>query len=159
MDTQPKTGGDGANNVLGIVIVGVVLGIFVIVGVAGFFAVKYVVESRKEDPTKAEPLTENELIHLQEHGEKAAGEIPRILACFEKNDEYLRMQAAETLGKIGAKAVDPVREKLKSKDANVRYYAALSLALIGADAAPAADDLVGLLGDGDARVRAKVIYA
>lgn len=158
MDTQPKQDG-GAKHIVGIVIVGMVLGIFVIVGIAGFFAVKYVVERQQADTKKAEPMSEDELIKAQEQGEQAAGEIPRIIACFTTDDEYIRMQAAETLGKIGAKAVDPVRGLLKSADANVRYYAALSLALIGPDAAPAADDLVTVLGDSDPRVRAKAVYA
>lgn len=105
------------------------------------------------------PLTYNELVKLQEQGEAAASEIPLIVSCFDYNDETLRAQAAETLSKIGPKSVDPVRAQLKSSNAKTRFWAVQTLALLGPEAAGAADDLVPLLKDADVSVRYKTVYA
>jgi HEAT repeat protein len=129
------------------------LGIAVtVLGVVGFVAVKYVSEWTT-------PISYDEMARLQDKPEQAAAEIPRIVACFERNDEILRAQAAETLSKIGPKAVDPVREKLKSENPKVRYWAVLTLALIGPDAACASEDVLACLNDDDADVRYKAVYA
>jgi HEAT repeat protein len=130
-----------------------IIGIAVtVLGVVGFVAVKYVCEWTT-------PISYDEMARLQDNPEQAAAEIPRIVACFERNNETLRAQAAETLSKIGPKAVDPVREKLKSKNAKVRYWAVLTLALIGPDAAGAWYDVLACLKDDDADVRYKAVYA
>jgi HEAT repeat protein len=123
-----------------------------VLGVVGFVAVKYVSEFTT-------PISYDEMERLQDKPEQAAAEIPRIVACFERNNEILRAQAAETLSKIGPKAVDPVREKLKSTNPKVRYWAVLTLALIGPDAAGASDDVLACLNDDDADVRYKAVYA
>src|SRR5262245_42641280 len=86
-----------------------------VLGVVGFVVLKY--------GWDLNAISYEELEKLQDKPEQAAAEIPRIVACFEWNDETLRAQAAETLSKIGPKAVDPVREKLKSKNAKVRFWA------------------------------------
>jgi HEAT repeat protein len=121
-------------------------------GVAGFVAVKYAWDWTA-------PISYEEMEKLQDKPEEAAAEIPRIVACFERNDETLRAQAAETLSKIGPKAVDPVREKLKSWNPKVRFWAVQTLALIGSDAADASDDVLACLNDDDADVRYKAVYA
>jgi HEAT repeat protein len=123
-----------------------------VLGVVGFVAVKYVCEWTT-------PISYDDMAKLQDNPEQAAAEIPRIVACFEQNNETLRAQAAETLSKIGPKAVDPVREKLKSRNSKVRYWAVLTLALIGPDAAGASDDVLACLKDDDADVRYKAVYA
>ena len=129
------------------------LGIAVtVLGVVGFVAVNYVSEWTP-------PISYDEMERLQDKPEQAAAAIPRIVACFERNNETLRAQAAETLSKIGPKAVDPVREKLKSKNPKVRYWAVLTLALIGSDAAGASDEVLACLNDDDADVRYKAVYA
>jgi HEAT repeat protein len=123
-----------------------------VLGVVGFVAVKYVSEWTP-------PISYEEMEELQDKPEQAAAAIPRIVACFERNDETLRAQAAETLSKIGPKSVDPVREKLKSKNAKVRYWAVLTLALIGLDAGGASGDVLACLNDDDPDVRYKAVYA
>jgi HEAT repeat protein len=124
-----------------------------VVGVGGFVAVKFVWE------WATTPISYDDMVKLQDNPEKAAAEIPRIVACFDRKDEELRAQAAETLGKIGPKAVDPVRKKLKSGNPEVRFWALLTLALIGPDAAAASDDVLACLDDDDAAVRRKAVYA
>ena len=105
------------------------------------------------------PISYVEMERLQEQQEIPEKEIPRLLACFERNDEDLRLQAALTLSKMGAKAVDPVRSKLQSRNPKVRFCAVETLAWIGPPAAKAADDLVGRLSDDNAEVRYKAVYA
>jgi HEAT repeat protein len=138
---------------LPLVIVGVSI-VVVVLCVASFRVIYYL--TRPQPPT---PFSYSELEGLQEKPEKAAAEIPRIIACFEVDDEDLRLQAAETLKMVGPKAVDPLREKLKDKNAKVRFCAAQTLALIGPDAAPASDDLLACLKDDDSQVRYKAVYA
>src|SRR5947207_3174383 len=67
------------------------------------------------------PFSYDEMDDLQRRDKIEDKEIPRLLACFEKNDEDLRIKAPETLAKIGKPAVEPLREKLKSKNPKVRF--------------------------------------
>jgi HEAT repeat protein len=105
------------------------------------------------------PVRYDELVELQEKGEAAAPEIPRVVACLDYYDEVIRAQAAETLSKIGPKAVGPVRAKLKSGDPKTRFWAVQTIALLGPGAKDAADDMLPLLKDDDASVRYKTVYA
>lgn len=129
--------------------------IVALLGSAGVMTVYYFL-NRPPTPT---PFTYEEMQELQEKEKIGDDEIPRLLACFHRNDEDLRLQATLTLKKMGAPAVDPVREKLKDRNAKVRFCAAQTLGYIGPPAAPAADDLVARLQDDNADVRYKSIYA
>src|SRR6476661_7721890 len=90
--------------------------IVVAFGVGGYYAVDYYTKDHtpavQAGPAPT-PLTWEEMEKLQARGPDAHEEIPRLLQCFATSDEAVRVQAAETLGKIGPKAVEPVREKLK----------------------------------------------
>lgn len=104
-------------------------------------------------------LEYKDLEELSANPDKAAREIDRIIACFEKGDEDLRLLASETLKGVGVKAVPPLRARLTDKNANVRFWCVQSLAVIGKDAAPALDDVLARVKDEDANVRYKAIYA
>jgi HEAT repeat protein len=106
------------------------------IGVGAYFGVKYT-RNRIFVPISVEEMTK-----LQEKGDAASAEIPRLIECFDRDNEELRLTAAMTLGTIGAKAVEPVRERLKDPSAKIRFCAVESLAFIGPDAAPAGDDLL-----------------
>jgi HEAT repeat protein len=123
------------------------------ISVGGYFAVKY---TRNRILV---PISVDEMTKLQEKGDQAAPAIPRLIECFDRDNEELRLTAAMTLGTIGAKAVEPVRERLKDGNAKVRFCAVESLAFIGPDAAPASDDLLACLKDDDEQVRRKAAYA
>jgi HEAT repeat protein len=132
-----------------ILLVGVIVALLGSIGVI----VVYVVQHRTP------PISWDDMDTLQTKDRIEDEEIARLLECFDRNDWDLRVKAAETLGKVGARAVAPVREKLKDKNAKVRYCAAQALANIGPPAAPATDDLVACLKDSDADVRFKAVYA
>ncbi len=104
------------------------------------------------------PISIDEMLRLQEKGEDAAPETPRLLACFDRDNEALRLNAAMTLGTIGPKAVDPVRERLSDPNPRVRFAAVEALGFIGQPAAGAAHDLVARLQDEDPNVRRKTVY-
>jgi HEAT repeat protein len=105
------------------------------------------------------PLSVAEMEKLQENPELAVREIPRLIECLDYNNADIRLNAALALSKAGAKAVDPVRAKLNADDAKVRFCAVETLAWIGPDAAPAANDVVPLLTDSNSEVRFKSAYA
>lgn len=159
---------------LPILLVGFVV---IALGVGGFAFVYYYtmdqpIDTPKDGP-KATPISyarleqilhelnqhENDPAQLKKTREKAAAEIPHIIACFEIDDEDLRVHAAETLSKIGPKAVEPLRPVLKDKNAKVRFWAVQTLALLKEDAAAAAPDLLVCLKDENADVRYKAAYA
>jgi hypothetical protein len=130
------------------IIVGVItLAIFVL---GAFYVVKFFLPP---------PLSVDEMEKLQENPELAAKEIPRLVECFDYHKAEVRLHAALTLAKAGAKAIDPVRAKLNSSDSKVRFCAVETLAWIGPDAAPAAEDVVPLLADSNPDVRYKSAYA
>jgi HEAT repeat protein len=87
------------------------------------------------------------------------GEVPWLLACFQKDDWDLRLQAEESLKKMGPKVVDPLRAKLKNKNPQVRFCAVETLGWIGSDAAPAAPEIIVCLADSDPNVRFKSAYS
>jgi HEAT repeat protein len=128
--------------------------VVVLLGVAGYFGVKWAM-----DRGPLMPMSIAELEKLEAQGEAAAPEIPRILACFDRSNEDLRIQAALTLKAIGPKAVGPVAERLEDRDAKVRFCAAETLAWIGPAAEPATEKLVAHLQDENADVRYKSAYA
>lgn len=121
----------------------------------GVVAVKYAIDVVNQP----KPFSWEEMDRLQGQDAIDDKEIPRLLACFDRNDEDLRIKAAETLAKMGKKAVDPVREKLKSKNPSVRFCAVQTLAFMGPEAAGASEDLLGCLQDSDPAVRRKAVYA
>lgn len=131
----------------------------VILGVAGIGVVVYFAWPPKVEPPKNEPpFTYKELEDLNENPDKASKEIPRIIDCFENGDEEVRLMAAETLQKVGAKAVEPLRAKLTHKNANVRFCCLQSLAFLGPQAAAASVDVVKCLKDEDSNVRYKAVF-
>lgn len=127
----------------------ITLAVAVVLAVAGFGAWRFV---------NLPPISQKEMDDLQKKGVVEDKEVVRLLACFEHNDEDLRVKAAETLSQMGPKAVEPVRARLKHKDPSVRFWAVQTLAFLGPEAAGATDDLLGLLQDSDARVRYKTVY-
>ena len=142
--------------ILPLLFVGIVI---VALGGVGYVAVKYVIDWTASWANNINPISYEEMDKLQDKGEEGIPEIPRLVACFDKNDEDLRVKAAETLGKIGGKAVDPVRARLKDKNAKVRYWAIQTLAMIGPPATDASDEVLDRLQDSDADVRFKAVYA
>jgi HEAT repeat protein len=124
------------------------------VGGIGYVVVKYAVDVSAQP----RPMSWDEMDNLQQAEDINDKEIPRLLICFERNDEDLRVKAAETLGKIGKPAVEPLREKLKSRNAKVRFCAAQALAHMGPAAAGASKELLACLDDKDADVRRKAVF-
>lgn len=143
--------------VLPLIIIGIVI---MILGVTGFSVALYFMFPQfiGGRPTEPAPFTAQQLMDMTDDPDKVKADIPRVIACFKVDDE-LGVLAADALSKAGPKAVEPLRAKLKDSDARVRYYSALTLALIGPDAKDAADGLVQCLGDDDAQVRQKAAYA
>src|SRR5437016_1391369 len=111
----------------------VIAGVGVTVISLGFVGVAVIYYMTLQTPVTPPPFTYTDLEDLQTRPDKAAAQIPRIIACFEVEDEDLRFQATETLKALGVKAVDPLRTKLKDKNAKVRFYAVQTLAMIGPD--------------------------
>jgi HEAT repeat protein len=137
----------------------VIAGVGVAVISLGFVGVAVIYYMTLQTPVTPPPFSYTDLEDLQARPDKAAAEIPRIIACFEVEDEDLRFQATETLKAVGVKAVDPLRAKLKDKNAKVRFYAVQTLAMIGPDAAGASDDILACLNDKQGDVRYKAVYA
>jgi HEAT repeat protein len=113
----------------------------------------------KEKRAITAPFSYKQLKDMEEKPDKVAGEIPRLIACFASDDLDICAQASETLKIVGEKAVDPLRENLSDKNANVRFWSAQTLAHIGPEAARASSELVKSLADTDAKVRYKSAYA
>lgn len=121
----------------------------------GFFIVKLALDSANQPAA----FSYRDLEDMQERGKVEDKDVPRLLICFERNDEDLRIKAAETLAKVGAPAVPPLKEKLKSSNVKVRYYALQTLAFMDPkDAEGAAADVAGCLDHADADVRRKAVY-
>ncbi len=138
--------------ILPIVLVGVMV---TAAGGIGVVVVKYAIDLMNP----AGYVSYEEMEKLQEQGDIDEKEIPRLVACFERNDENLRFKSAETLAKMGTKAVAPVREKLKHPSAKVRYYAVQTFAFMDPkDAAAATPDLLICIDDREADVRRKAVY-
>ncbi len=138
--------------ILPIILVGIMTAI---VGGLGFVVVKYAADVAAQPRS----FTWEEMDKLQEKDNFDDADIPRLLVCFERNDEELRVKAAETLGKMGKIAVEPVREKLKSRSPKVRYWAVQTFAFMDPAASEgAADDLLLCLQDQDVDVRRKAVY-
>jgi HEAT repeat protein len=79
-----------------------------------------------------------------------------LVAALSDPDKDLRPAAALALAGVGDRAVPPLRDALKAKNAG----AATALGLIGAPAAnPAAPDLVAVLGDDDKELRIAAHHA
>gem|GEM_PF-3503613 len=81
----------------------------------------------------------------KEEARNGAGEISRLLATVEGQDQHLhvRVAAAETLALAGAPAVGPLTQViLRNKDETVRNLAAYALGLIGPEAGDAVPFLV-----------------
>ena len=168
------------------ILLGVGVGVITL-GIVGFTVVYYAILQDRggqlKNPPPGKAFSYEELLKLQDQEEQAAAEpsrqlggislvaaesilkeqaiagIPRLIACFEFENEDLRVQAAETLKKLGAKAVDPVRARLNDKNAQVRFWTVQTLAHIGPDAADAVNEVLALVSDNDARVRYKAVYA
>lgn len=132
------------------------------VGGIGFVIVMYAISMASQ----TRPFSYDEMDDLQKQDKIEEKEIPRLLACFEKNDEDLRIKAPETLAMIGKPAVEPLREKLKSKNAKVRFCAAQTFAFMEPavfldpkDGVAVPSELVACLDDSDISVRIKAVYA
>ncbi len=132
------------------------------VGGIGFVIVKYAIDMANAPV----PLSYDEMEKLQERDKVEDKEIPGLLACFEKNDEDLRVMAPITLAKVGKPAVEPLRVKLSSKNPKVRYCAVQTFGLMdptiftdAKDGIAVPDELVKCLDDPDTDVRRKAVYA
>ena len=144
--------------VLGLAIVTAVI---VAVAGAGYFVIKNALD-REGQPVRggSAPYSYDQLQTMVDARDAPAdGDIPKLIACLGQDNEDLRLIASEALVRAGASAVEPLRAKLKDKDAKVRYYAAQTLGRLGPAAAPAAADLLACLQDSDADVRYKSAYA
>ncbi len=116
---------------------------------------------------KGEPEQLKALEALEALGEKAAEATPALIELFAQKNESVRLQAAITLGKIGAVAVAPLTNTLeahyadKPKDATTpaRFYLVWSLAFIGPSAKSATPTVVKALADPAPDVRRKAAYA
>jgi len=73
--------------------------------------------------------------------------------------ETARLMAAAAVGECGPKAVPALVEMLKSKDALIRYWAAMGLGKIGAEAGSAAAALAEVLDDPSECVQVNAAYA
>jgi HEAT repeat protein len=92
-------------------------------------------------------------------GEKAAEAAPALVEVFRDKNEYVRLQTAIALGKVGRPAVEPLTHALGAADPDVRFYAAWGLAFVGPPARGAAPAVVKALADSSAQVRRKAAYA
>ncbi|HLX64985.1 MAG TPA: DUF2950 family protein [Planctomycetota bacterium] len=72
---------------------------------------------------------------IEKIGPPAADAIPELIEFLINSKDY-RSETARVLGKMGAKAIDPLLAVLKSNDNNLRTYAGNALAYIGAPAVP-----------------------
>jgi HEAT repeat protein len=88
-----------------------------------------------------------------------ADALPAIAARLTDGDGDVRVQAADALGRFGAKAVAPAVTALADDDAAVRASAASALRQIGAPARDRAPDLRGHVSDSEARVRLSAVSA
>src|SRR5262249_29653514 len=105
------------------------------------------------------PFSYEEMDKMIDDGKIDEKDVPRLLAGLERNDENVRIKSAETLAKLGVKAVEPLRPKLSNHNAKARFAAVQTLAMMKpGDAASAAADLVTCTADNDAEVRRKAIY-
>jgi HEAT repeat protein len=109
-------------------------------------------------PFQQAPLTYEEIAALQEKGPEAAPEIPRLLKCFDWNDESIRLEATRTLGAIGTQAIDPVRARLNDPNPKVRFSAVETFVWIDPPAVSAAPDILARLSDDSADVRYKAAF-
>jgi HEAT repeats len=135
----------------------------VVVGLsgAGYLIVKNALDQAGQ-PARGgpAPFKYDQLVEMMDAKDAPAdSEIPKLIACFDRGDEDLRVIASEALARIGAPAVEPLRKMLKDKDGKVRFYCVHTLARLGPAAAPAAGDLVARLKDSDSDVRFKSAFA
>lgn len=89
--------------------------------------------------------------------------VPRLTAALERPEPRIRLQAARTLGRLGAAArtAIPALQKRVAEDPEleVRIAAAAALAESGADAAPCVPCLLELFNEPQADARRTVLYA
>lgn len=89
--------------------------------------------------------------------------VPRLTAALERPEPRIRLQAARTLGQLGAaaRAAIPALQKRVAEDPEleVRIAAAAALAESGADAAPCVPCLLELFNEPHADARRTVLYA
>src|ERR1043166_7327221 len=86
--------------VLPLIIIGVII---MILGVTGFsVALFYIMGGHTRNP---EPFTAQQLMDMVDEPDKVKKDIPRVIACFEVDDE-LAVLAADALKHGGPKAVD-----------------------------------------------------
>ncbi len=109
-----------------------------------------------KNPQKNKAETAQALGDLKE---KAAPAVPALVKLFEDKDEYVRLQAALALGKIGKPAVAPLTKAVGDTESGVRFYAVWALAFIGPEASSATPAVVKALKDKSADVRRKAAYA
>ncbi len=134
------------------------LGILVVLGIlggAGYFG--YVAYKKYDDQRNANKW--DEIKKIEEQGPLASGEIGRLIRDMNDASVEVQLAAAIALGQMGEKAVPPLRDKLKKGSKGERFNAALALALIGPEAAPAVDELIVCASDTATDVRYKAIYA
>jgi HEAT repeat protein len=79
--------------------------------------------------------------------------VPGLVAALGDKEDIVAQVAADTLGKLGDRAVDPLIEALKDKSPSVRRNAALALKELGGKAKKAVSPLIEALRNGDAATR------
>ncbi|HEX3315408.1 MAG TPA: HEAT repeat domain-containing protein [Gemmataceae bacterium] len=132
-----------------------------------FFAVCFTTSLRADEdvPSLIADLTKTDADKvraaekLEALGPRAADATSALIGLFSTKNEDVRLHAALALGKIGKAAAQPLSVALGNEDADVRFYAAWSLAFNGPDAKASAPALLKALGDTSGAVRRKAAYA
>jgi HEAT repeat protein len=141
--------------ILPLILVGIMA---VTAGGIGFVVIKYALDLTALS-SQSRPYSYEEMEKMLNDNKVAEGDLPRLLAGLDRNDEDTRLMSALALASLGPKAVDPLREKLKSRNAKVRFGAAQAFAhMAPQDAMAASADLAACVDDNEAEVRRKAIY-
>jgi HEAT repeat protein len=105
------------------------------------------------DPGETDAVRRKAIVALGSIGPPAALAVPALVETLEfEQTAALRLDASESLGKIGRAALPVLQRYLRHPEPVVRYYAAHGLAQMGDQARPAMRALIAALADPDAQV-------
>jgi HEAT repeat protein len=92
-------------------------------------------------------------------GPQAEAATPDLLRALHDPEQYVAMEAAAALGRIGKPSMAGLTRALADTNAVARRAAAYGLGEVGADAEPAIPELIETLGDRDPAVRSSTSYS
>jgi HEAT repeat protein len=92
-------------------------------------------------------------------GPQAEAAAPNLLRALHDPEQYVAMEAAAALGRIGKPSIAGLTTALADTNTVVRHAAAYGLGEIGADAEPAVPELIKTLEDRDPAVRSSTSYS